>query len=118
VGKLAKKSSLKECIFINSALKITLLQTAFSAILPTGHNLINPRFSLNLKRFHNFANSKKIRVIFTKLNTRHIYDEKSIKISLKYIFLCDHESKYVNTIHTTTPGLVKMRTGDGGSHRL
>jgi len=38
-----KKNSLKECVFVNSALNIqchvvenTLLQTAFSAILPTG----------------------------------------------------------------------------------
>jgi len=42
VGKIAKKSSLKKSVFGNSALKIqchvvkyTLLQTAFSAILPT-----------------------------------------------------------------------------------
>jgi len=34
VGKITKKNSLKECIFVNSALKIN---TAFSAILPTGY---------------------------------------------------------------------------------
>jgi len=46
VGKLAKKGSLKECVFVNSALKtqchivkITLLQTVFLAILPTGKSL-------------------------------------------------------------------------------
>jgi len=40
VGKIAKKSSLKECVFINSAFKIqchvvknTLLQTAYFSIL-------------------------------------------------------------------------------------
>jgi len=32
----SQKNSLKECVFFNSALKNTLLQTAFSAILPTG----------------------------------------------------------------------------------
>jgi len=32
-----QKNSLRECVFVNSALKLnTLLQTAFSAILPTG----------------------------------------------------------------------------------
>jgi len=43
VGKIAKKNSLKECSFVNSALKIqchivksTILQTAFWEILPTG----------------------------------------------------------------------------------
>jgi len=42
VGKVAKKNILKECVFVNSALEIqrhvvknALLQTAFSAILPT-----------------------------------------------------------------------------------
>jgi len=39
-NKLAPKNNLKECVFVNSALKtlyhITLLQTAFLAILPTG----------------------------------------------------------------------------------
>jgi len=42
-GKNRQKSSLKKCVFVNSALNIqchviknTLLQTAFSAILPTG----------------------------------------------------------------------------------
>jgi len=34
VGKIAKNNSLKKCVFIN-----TLLQTAFSAILPTGYVL-------------------------------------------------------------------------------
>jgi len=41
VGKIAKKDSLMECDFVNSALKIqchiaknTLIQTGFSAILP------------------------------------------------------------------------------------
>jgi len=49
VGKIAKKSSLNECVFVNSALKIqrhivknTLLQTAFSAILPTGFEFSRP----------------------------------------------------------------------------
>jgi len=32
VGKITIKNSLKECVFVN-----TLLQTAFSAILPTGY---------------------------------------------------------------------------------
>jgi len=36
LGKISKKNSLKECVFVNSALKNTLLQTHFSAILPTG----------------------------------------------------------------------------------
>jgi len=51
-----KKNSLKECVFVNLALKIqyhivkyTLLQTDFSAILPTGYipyflELINPLY--------------------------------------------------------------------------
>jgi len=40
-AKSPKKSSLKQRVFVNSALKLqchnTLLQTAFSAILPTGN---------------------------------------------------------------------------------
>jgi len=36
-GQNSQRNSLKECVFVNSSLKIqnTLLQTAFSAILPT-----------------------------------------------------------------------------------
>jgi len=48
VSKIAEKSSLKECVFVNWALKIqchvvknTLLQTAFSAILPTGKGRVS-----------------------------------------------------------------------------
>jgi len=49
VGKIAKKNSLKERVFVNFLLKLklqcyiaknTLLQTAFSAILATGKDLI------------------------------------------------------------------------------
>jgi len=51
-----KKNNLKECVFVNSALKIqcqivkyTLLFTAFSAILPTG---ILPKNKKELKEMH------------------------------------------------------------------
>jgi len=36
MGKIAKKQSEGVLFFVNLALKNTLLQTAFSAILPTG----------------------------------------------------------------------------------
>jgi len=45
VGKITKKNHLKECVFVNSALKLrqigknTLLQTDYSEILPTGNNV-------------------------------------------------------------------------------
>jgi len=44
VGKIAKKNSLKECFFVNSAhchiAKNTLPQTVFTAILPT-YRMVN-----------------------------------------------------------------------------
>jgi len=53
VGRIAEKSNLKECVFVNSALntvqcyivKNTLLHTAFSAILPSGNELTFTKIS-------------------------------------------------------------------------
>jgi len=50
VDKITKKN--KECVFVNSTLKIvknTLLQTAFSAILPTQHEQANYEYYFIMK---------------------------------------------------------------------
>jgi len=67
VGKIDKKNSVKECVFVNSALKIqchvvnnTLLQTAFSAILPTGIVQFFIKFVSQEKGVLIFANERNV----------------------------------------------------------
>jgi len=73
VGKIAKKNTLKECSFVNSALKIqchiiknTLPQTALSEILPTGLNLLKVLWLL----FYNRINLGKL-VTKSRINQRY-----------------------------------------------
>jgi len=73
------RNSLMECVFVNSAIKIqchvvknTLLQTAFSAILPTGRR-ISRVFRRRRAGMHVIGTFKRVKLATHKLFFPHLY---------------------------------------------